>query len=444
MPPAHDVVDPRPLRDPMTLRLPPRAGEPGPVPEVFRLRVQADGLVLVDDEAIETGLRLPDGVHGELERMLGEARPGEVLALLDDATRTAVLTDEQRAMLRARALLMDGRTDEARTALGDRDRPGIALGDAALALAEGDLERAERRVREARATDPSSLAAAYLWALVCVAQGEMAEGAELLGTVARTQPTHAVSRFQLGQILFAQGDPARAGTLYEMAWELQPAFVSPPLALAEMLVDGRQYAEALHVLDRICAAAPSALAPRQLQLRVLLEVGERDAAIDLGRRLHEQVPHDADTTLMYIDALIDAERIREARALIEAFQRGTHEPVHAVRGSRLHARVELAENRVDQAVHLLKEAVDKAPPALVGEAALELSQVAASRRRVEDLDAGLVALLRSSDLGALVSGALLARQSGMPSRARALAERARTLVQNTPAAIQLDHFIASL
>jgi hypothetical protein len=61
-----------------------------------------------------------------------------------------------------------------------------------------------------------------------------------------------------------------------------------------------------------------------------------------------------------------------------------------------------------------------------------------------ELDAALVTLQRSVDLSALVSGALLARQHALPSRARVLAERARALVPGTAAAAQLDGFIASL
>jgi tetratricopeptide (TPR) repeat protein len=428
------------MRDPKALRMAPRSANPEPLPPVVRLRSVGDALLLADADVDDTGLRLPDGALGDIERMLGEARPVEALAAID----VAALDDDARATLRARAFLMDGRTDDTRAALGDRERDGVALGDAALALAEGDLERAERRVRAVLDPDPSSIAAAYLQALVRVSRGDMAQGAELLSAVARTQPTHAVARFQLGQILFAQGDAARAGTLYEMAWELQPAFVSPPLALADMLVESRQYGEALGILERVCAAAPASLPPRQLQLRILVEIGERDAALELGRALHEQVPDDADTALLFADALVDADRGDEATALLDKLLHGGLDAMHAIRARRLQARVALADRRVDDALKILRAAVDGSSPALVGDVAVELAQIAAAQRRMAELDVALVALLRSSDLGSLVSGALLARQHGLSLRAKALAERAKTLVPGTAAANQLDGFIASL
>ncbi|MBM4279986.1 MAG: hypothetical protein FJ137_04290 [Deltaproteobacteria bacterium] len=418
----------------------PRSADPSPLPPVVRL-CNRGGELFIDAGADDGDvLRLLDGPGGDVERLLGEARPLEALTVLD----AAKVDDDVRASLRARALLMEGRIEDARAVLGDRERPGVALGDAAFALAEGELDRAERRVRAVRDADSTSLGAVYLQALVRVARGDMAQGADLLAAVARAQPSHAVARYQLGQILLAQGDAARAGTLYEMAWYLTPAFVSPALALADMFVDSRQYGDALGVLNRICAVAPSSLAPRQLQLRILVEIGEREAAIELGRSLHEQGPDDVDTALLYAEALIDAEQGADAHVLLHALLQRSLDPTQAMRARRLQARVALTEHRVDDALQILRDAVDAASPAAVGEIALELGQVAAAQRHTVELDFALVALVRSADLGSLVSGALLARQHGLSSRARALAERARSLVPGTAAATQLDGFIASL
>jgi tetratricopeptide (TPR) repeat protein len=429
--------------DPSTLRVPPRpSGELGPLPPLCRLRGLPGGVLLpADPDAEESPLVSPDGILGEAERLLGEANPTAVLELLEGKTD---LDEAEVAALRTRAFLMDGRVDEARAALGDRERAGAALGDAALSLAEGDVERAARRVDEVRAANAASLGAAYVGALVEVARGDMQTGADLLVEVAKSAPSHAVARFQLGQIFYAQGDPARAGTLYEMAAQLAPRFVSPPLALADMLVESRQYGEALSILQTICDAAPNSLPPRQLQLRILVEIGERDAALDLGRKLHAQVPDDADTLLLYADALVDAERGDEARALLKDLLAGPADSAPAVRAKRLLARVALAERKPEEALRTLKEAAEVAPPPLCGEVCLELIHVAIAQHNLAEADAGLVLLLRAPDVGSLVSGALLGRQHQLPSRARALAERARDLVEGTPAAGQLQAFIDAL
>jgi tetratricopeptide (TPR) repeat protein len=422
--------------------MPRRSGEPGePIPLV-RMRGLPGGVLLpaYDDDGAAR-LQPGDGPLGQVELLLGRARPQEALSHLGDLG----LDDVTMRVVRTRAFLMDGRVDDARAALGVRDDDAVALGDAALSLAEGDLERAERRVRTALQSAPNLVGPNYLLALVRVSRGDMQQGAELLSAVAHAVPSHAVARFQLGQILFAQGDPARAGTLYEMAWDLEPTFVSPPLALCEMLVESRQYGEALAILERVCLAAPTSLPPRQMQLRILLELGERDSALELGRRLHEQVPGDHDTTLLLADALIDAERPDDAVILIDELLAAPGlDPAQAVRAGRLKARVALMQRRVDDAMELLRSAAREAPPAVAGEVCLELVHVGLAQQRMEDADLGLSLLVKSSEVSSLVSGALLARQHQLSARARALAEKAKSLVPGTPAATQLEGFIAAL
>jgi tetratricopeptide (TPR) repeat protein len=436
-------VDTRPMRDPSQLRMAPRTGNHDVEIIWVRLRGLPGGvLVPAQDEGDDGGLQMAEGLTGDIELLLGQAKPQDALALLQGPHS---LPRAELETLRARAFLMDGRVDEARDALGDRDRPEVALGDAALALAEGDLERAERRIVEAISAAPRAVGPVYLHSLVRVSRGDMQQGAELLSAVARAVPSHAVARFQLGQILFAQGDPARAGTLYEMAWDLEPTFVSPPLALCEMLVESRQYSEALGILERACAASPTSLPPRQLQLRILVELGERDAALDLGRRLHEQVPYDHDTTLLFAETLIDAGRSDEAATVLaEIITLPGVDAGQAVRAQRLQSRIALGQKRIDEALELLRDAARSAPPALVGEVALELVHVGIAQERMADADLGLSLLTRSSDVSSLVSGALLARQHQLSSRARALAQRAKELVPGTPAAAQLESFMAAL
>jgi tetratricopeptide (TPR) repeat protein len=421
--------------------MPPRSGRQGEPIALVRLRSLSGGtLVSADDDDGAERLTPGEDVAGEIEVLLGRARPHEALELLERAG----LSEAAARCVRARAFLMDGRVEEARAALGPRDHDEVALGDAALALAEGDLDRAERRVLAARTKHPRLVGPAYLLALVRVSRGDMQQGNELLSAVAKSVPSHAVARFQLGQILAAQGDPARAGTLYEMAWDLEPTFVSPPMALSEMLVESRQFGEALSILERVSQAAPSSLAPRHLQLRILLEVGEREGAVELGRQLHEQAPDDTDTNLLFADALLESDRTDEAMAILDGALSQGLEPAHAVRATRLRARVALMQRRVDEAMELLRSAARDAPPAVAGEVCLELVHIALAQERPDDTDLGLSLLTKSSDVSSLVSGALLARQHRLNARARALAERAKSLIPGTPAAAQLEGFIAAL
>jgi tetratricopeptide (TPR) repeat protein len=301
-------------------------------------------------------------------------------------------------------------------------------------------------VLAARQLRPTLVGPTYLLALVRVSRGDMQQGAELLSAVARAVPSHAVARFQLGQILYAQGDPARAGTLYEMAWELEPTFVSPPLALCEMLVESRQYGEALSILERVCQAAPTSLPPRQMQLRILLELGERDsrprarpspARAGAGRPRH-------DPALRRRPHRRRAPRRRHRRSSTSCCRRPASTPPRRcgrVASRRGWPSCHAASTRPSRCCGA-RPATPRRPS--LGEVCLELVHVGLAQQRPEDADLGLSLLTKSSDVSSLVSGALLARQHQLTARARALAEKAKSLVPGTPAAAQLEGFIAAL
>jgi tetratricopeptide (TPR) repeat protein len=415
------------------------------VPCRMSARVGDGGALTVLDDAKDIPpLTVPDGAAGVAERALGRADP--------EAARNAVAGDAVAPLMgrgyRARASLMEGRLDEARAILGDaRSDPALALADAALCLAEGDAERARVRAEAAWQQNPTGLAECYVLALARVALGDMGEAMTLLTDVSRSDQDHAVGRYQLGQLFLAMGDPARAGTLFEMAWILAPTFVAPALALAEMLVDSRQYGEALALVSGIVDAAPQALSPRLLQLRILLEVGEHQQALQLAFVLHEKAPDEPEVTLLWAEALLDADRGLEARAALEQQAQAMTVGRAAQRARRLLSRIAMADvpQRLDEAVALLRAAAAAHPPT-GGELLVELfhATMAAGRRGEAEDALAQLANTEGVDVGALVSGALLARSHGMYPRARALAEAARQRVAGTMAESQLEAFIKAL
>ncbi len=418
-----------------------------PPPSVPLVRLHAvpgtDALQAGDAARDPSDLTLPDGPLGEAELALGRADPAAASAAVADA---AVEQVERRAV-QARAALMQGDLDAARRVLGDtREDDALALADAALSLAEGDAARAARRVADALFRRPSGLAERYLFALVKVAEGDLEEAQGALASVARASPSHAVARYQLGQLLLAAGDPARAGTLFEMAWQLQPTFTAPAMALAEMLVESRQYGEALNLIAQLAEVAPEALAPRVLQLRVLIDVGEREAALQLALLLRDKVPGHAEIALLYAEALGENERPDEARKILEEMlAAGIPDTTLTQRARRQLARIALAERppRSEEALTLLKAAA-RAGGALAGEMCIEMFHVAVAVGRRADAEEALELLSKTGDVGAIISGAILARSHAMWSYARKLAEMARGHVVGTAAESQLDGFLATL
>lgn len=428
------------------MRLIPYAG-PQPPPHVELLRghtvVGEAGVVfgIADDSAAV--LSFPPGIAGDAEACLGRADPAAARALVDDAGVPSAVARS----IRARAALMGGDLHAARAEIGDDgDAPELAVADAALALAEGDVPRAARRVADALFARTDGLAERYLHALVKVAQGEMEEATAALSDVARAAPGHAVARYQLGQILLATGDPARAGTLFEMAWAIQPSFVAPALALAEMLAESRQVGEALNLVTQVCDSVPEAVAPRLLQLRLLLEVGEREAALQISTLLAQKLPGEPEVALLHAEALAENEKPDEARVVLNAWiDRAELDGGLRQRAQRQLARLALAERppRAADAIELFKQAAAAGGPA-AGELAVELFHVCIAVGRRADAEAALELLATVGDLGALISGAILARSHAMWPEARKLGETARAHVAGTPAEAQIDAFLATL
>lgn len=439
----------RPKRDRDTLRVAPYQGSIPPPPVTLHLAHSLVGGELVSAEgAVEVpSLELPAGIAAEVELAFGRADPSGALTWID---RDDAAPDALVRATRARVALMSGDVERARAELGGAGEVegggAIAVADVALALAEDDLIRAERRLADALFARPQGLAETHMQALLSAARGDMGKAIQTLTAVARAAPSHAVARFQLGQIVLASGDAARAGTLFEMAWQIQPTFIAPLLALAEMLLEGRQYGEVLSLVAQASEAVPEAVAPRLLQLRVLLEVGEREAALELSTALYSQLASHPALATVHAEALAENDRVAEARVVLEAVAaRPDLEAGIALRVQRQRARLALAEHppRADEAVRMLHEAALSRAPGWT-DICVELCHVCMALGRKKEAEDALTLLLGSTDPGSVVSAAALARSHGLWRTARELGEHARSMLAGTPAVAQLDGFLATL
>jgi tetratricopeptide (TPR) repeat protein len=431
--------------DKATLRVPRYAGsaEPPPIP-LFRAHSAPGGALVPLEEAPPcVPLTVESNVAGAAEIALARADPEAALRAVEGAD----VPDALRRSIRARAALMGGDVASAREALDLlRADPACAVADVALSLAEGDHARAAARAAEALSRRPDGLAERYASALVRVAEGDLEAAQQTLAEVARACPDHAVARFQLGQILLASGDGARAGTLFEMAWQMAPRFVGPAVALAEMLADSRQYGEVMALLGAINETAPDATAPRLLQLRVLLELGEKDAALSLAEMLRAKLPNDLEVALLAAETYGETRRYPEARAALAEVEKAEGVTVlQRQRGRRVLARMALSQRppRGTEAVEALKAGVRFGGP-LSGELAVELFHVAIALGRKPEAEGALELIVETDDPSALISGAVLARGNAMWEQARKLGALAKEHVAGTPAEGQLEAFLAAL
>lgn len=443
---------------PDTLRVPPPQDPPRPI-LASRMRAipgRSDVVVLDDEDAPEP-LALPVGSpFVEAERCLAAGDLDGARAAVAEhapplpepgAEANASLSDDQIAALGilCRAALMEGDLQAAaQRLLPWREHLGLAVADAAFSLAQGQVERAERRIKEARAASPRGLVEAYTQALVEVARGEMRSARELLEEVARSEPGHAVARHQLGQLVLAGGDPARAGTLFEMAIEIAPGFVPPALSLAEMLADSRQYGEAMQLLSQLCEDHPGLLAPRLQQLKILLAVGDVETAHTLAEALKGAAPGQPEVVLLWAETQAKRGALKSAQGALEGLLDGGQSVRE--RALRLLAQIELASSppRFAEAVARLEDALKGAPnnPELILEVAqvhLAAGDMTSARQRLEKLTT-----LHEVDLGVLLSGAVAAQNHGLFRTAIDLASAAQEQVRGTPAEGQIGAFIAQM
>jgi tetratricopeptide (TPR) repeat protein len=397
--------------------------------DVVRMVASATALSIIPDEPPPPRYRLPSEDEGA-ERQLAL---GDPLGALDIGKPTNI-------SLRVRALVLLGRSSEAEALLAGSTEANAPIPWAAIHLQHRRLGDAKKCVERVLAADPTSLPAALLQAQVMLGQGDIGGAADLLSEVARSDAHHAVARHELGQLILAAGDPARAGTLFEQAGALNRGYLEPTLALVQMLAESRQIGEALAQLQHLAEDNPGRPEPRHLQVRLLLDIGESDTALSLARLMSQSAPQDVAAGLLLAEALLDREATQEAMDVLQRLPAGDRRS----RIDRLLARAELQQGHADAALQRLRNTALQLGPDDAGEVWIEVIQIAAAHKRTEMADEGYVALTHSTDLNAVVNGALLARQAGAVQRARKLGERAKQMVAGTSSEHQIDLFLQSL
>ncbi len=196
-------------------------------------------------------------------------------------------------------------------------------------------------------------------------------------------------------------------------------------------------------MKRTAEAAPDALAPRLLELRILLDVGDDESAVTLAEVLHRAAPQHPEVSRMWADAMLRAGREEEAKEALEAIlpvATGT-----AKAGAlRLLAKVDLAQGNADQARERLTEAVKVAPGD--GELVLEHAQILYRTGAAEDASETLFTFAKQpdADVGHLLSGAMLAREHGDDELLAALATSALSRVEGTPSESQVQAALSSM
>jgi tetratricopeptide (TPR) repeat protein len=251
-------------------------------------------------------------------------RPGEAVAVLEEAQKNVEITAEVRRLLgdaelqRNRidaaitqykaALEMEPRDssaqfglavafrrklllDEAAAALDavkelDAKYPGLRLERGRLAEARGDLEGAVAAYREALEQTPTDLALQSRLGAVLMMTGKLDEAEAMLRAVLEAQPYSAEAEHYLGRIEMERGDRTIARQHFLRAVRLAPQNGLYRMYVAWAALDSNEMTTALRELDSALNLDPTLGDAYWLRGRIRIRAGTvRDALVDLQKAI---------------------------------------------------------------------------------------------------------------------------------------------------------------
>jgi serine/threonine-protein kinase len=285
-------------------------------------------------------------VNYNLGRVLEELHPSRSEAAIGFFTVARALRPETAHEL-AHALEARGRDAEARVILEDLTQLRSANGRhwtclGRLLLREGDFtgslaaqEKAVERLRAAIQSNPEDFLSHYILGSSLEAQSRLTEAEAEYRAAIRLQPDSAAVRDNLGSVLLTQSKLADAMAEFREAIRLGHDFAAPHHNLGLALhAQGRfeeaiaEFREALRLDGELVGEAPFALGT------TLRRIGRYGEAIDLYRRLREQVRDNPRLQPRVAAELADAERQAALSVRLPALLRGDDKPNDAA--ERLH------------------------------------------------------------------------------------------------------------
>lgn len=280
-----------------------------------------------------------------------------------------------------------GRASPAAMELNDR---------AALALASGDLERAEAGLRLALEHDPGAAPSLANLGLVALARGELREAERLLRAATSRDPDLVEAWSCLGVVLARLGDDGEARRVLEHALSIHPGRPEPRLELARLLVRTGGMPEARAHLLRLVVLRPEDA--EALGLLALVEL-RLERPLAAGALVDEALARDpAAPAARLVQALLRARR-GELDEAISALEELVEDPVVGREARVRLAAAELLSGRRERARTRVEALLDEDPfdPAVrlvAGAVALGSGDLVAARahaREARTLEPGLAA-----------------------------------------------------
>lgn len=313
--------------------------------------------------------------------------------------------------------------------------------------------------------DNEAIAIRASLALITGARDQLQTAISDLQSVVSKMPDNPVLRYNLGRALLAKGDADQARVQFEEAIKIRPDYVLPRLALAQLLLQRREYGRVIQMVQEILLYDNANAPARLLRSRALIGMGDFKQAREELATTSKSFPDLPEARLQL--AALDLQE-RNFKSAEESFRK-LYQQYRDPRALMGVVESYMAQNQAPAALKLLREEMEKNPDRLeyrityanlcsatrdfktaIAEYGKVLEkaprnaqiwmQLAETHRRAGDLSQAAATFRKASDLAPtdirpFLNLALLYDTSGQKSEARPLYEQVLRLEPDNPIAL---------
>lgn len=229
---------------------------------------------------------------------------------------------------------------------------------ASVFLSQGKNQEAAALYQQVSSSSPKDREAAINKAILRIetdVPGAIKEMRELV----QSMPDNALLRYSLGRALLLSGDVGLASFEFREAVRRQRFYVAPRLALAELSLEGGQYAEALQHANDVLGIDANNSAARLFRSAGLTGIGNLVEARQELNRLTREYPDYRDAQIQMALLLIAEKNPSEARAVLEKVRRAA--PPTDLRPLLGLAEISIAQGEPEKALEFLQQEVTRNP-----------------------------------------------------------------------------------
>ena len=191
--------------------------------------------------------------------------------------------------------------------------------------AAGRLDDAEKTARELMTIAPGSLTGPYALALVFEQKQQYRQVVDTLAPIADARAANPAGAgpelvpvlLRLGFASLELGDIDRALSSFERARKASPQNPSIDLYVLQAQIDGRRYADAAALADKLRASRPDDPRVLRLAAEVLRQTGQADQGAALLRGALERRPDDVSARLALAEFDLQAHRYEDAQRVLD-------------------------------------------------------------------------------------------------------------------------------